>query len=163
LLEPRVLSLYNLTTELSALQNNIKDDSSEIYEIFDLAQEGDTIFRLQEKFTIAGADTSDAFNYQLATFDPFPTAIALTAVPAILPATAGGATSIITATVTDQYLLPFVTSPASTLTFAGGSGGTGSGLSPLSGDLDSNGQRQTTYTSGDTAGLVTISAEVTIA
>ncbi len=153
----------NLTTELSALQNNIRDDSSEIYEIFDLAQEGDTLFRLQEKFTIAGQNTSDAFNYQLATFDPFPTAIALTAVPAILPATAGGATSIITATVTDQYLLPFVTSPASTLTFAGGAGGAGSGLSPLSGDLDDNGQRQTTYTSGDTAGLVTISAEVTIA
>jgi len=79
----------NLTTELSALQNNINQATTEIYDVFDLAQEGDTIFRLQEKFTIAGADTSDAFNYQLSTFDPFPTAIALVAVPAILPATAG--------------------------------------------------------------------------
>ncbi len=155
----------NLTTELSALQNNIKDDSSEIYDIFDLSQEGDTIFRLQEKFTIAGADTSDPFNYQLATFDPFPTAIALTAVPAILPATAGAATSIITATVTDQYLLPFVTSPLSTITFSTTGGGSGSGIS------DSNprpitspdGSSSITYTSGATAGLVTIAATVTIA
>ncbi len=153
----------NLTTELSALQNNINNATTEIYDIFDLAQEGDTIFRLQEKFTIAGSDTTNAYNYQLATFDPFPTAIALSAVPAILPASAGASTSIITATVTDQYLLPFDTSPSSSITFSFSGGGTGSGLSPLSGDLDSNGQRTTTYTSGDTAGLVTISAEVTIA
>ena len=155
----------NLTTELSALQNNINNATTEIYTIFDLAQEGDTIFRLQEKFTIATSDSTDPFNYQLATFDPFPTAIALTAVPAILPATAGAATSIITATVTDQYLLPFVTSPLSTITFSTSGGGTGSGVSPTGPISISspNGTAQTTYTSGNTAGLVTIAATVTIA
>ena len=85
--------------------------------------------------------------------------------PAILPATAGAATSIITATVTDQYLLPFVTSPLSTITFSTSGGGTGSGLSdtgPRS--IESpNGTSSVTYTSGATAGLVTIAATVTIA
>lgn len=155
----------NLTTELSALQNNINNATTEVFDVFDLAQEGDTIFRLQEKFNIAGSESTGAFNYQLATFDPFPTAIALVAVPAILPATAGAATSIITATVTDQYLLPFVTSPLSTITFSTIGGGTGSGISPT-GPLSissPNGTAQTTYTSGDTAGLVTIAATVTIA
>jgi len=155
----------NLTTELSALQNNINNATTEVFDIFDLAQEGDTIFRLQTKFNIAGSETTDAFNYQLATFDPFPTAIALVAVPAILPATAGAATSIITATVTDQYLLPFVTAPLSTITFSTSGGGTGSGISPT-GPLSissPNGTAQTTYTSGATAGLVTIAATVTIA
>ena len=153
----------NLTTELSAIQNNINVATTEIFDVYDLAQEGDTIFRLQDKFNIAGTESTNAYNYQLATFDPFPTAISLVALPAILPASAGAATSIITATVTDQYLLPFVTSPASSITFSFSGGGTGSGLSPSSGDLDSNGQRTTTYTSGDTAGLVTIAATVTIA
>ncbi len=155
----------NLTTELSSIQNNLNIATTTAFDVFDLAQEGDTIFRLQEEFNIAASESTNPFNYQLATFDPFPTAIALTAVPAILPASAGAATSIITATVTDQYLLPFVTSPLSTITFAGGSGGTGSGLSPL-GPLSitsPNGTATTTYTSGTTAGLITISATVTIA
>ncbi len=153
----------NLTTELSSVQNNINIATTEVFDVFDLAQEGDTIFRLQEKFNVAASESTNPYNYQLATFDPFPTAIALTAVPAILPASAGAATSLITATVTDQYLLPFVTSPASSILFSTTGGGTGSliGTGPF--DLDSNGQRTTTYTSGDTAGLVTIAATVTIA
>ena len=155
----------NLTTELSSVQNNINNATTEIYDIFDLAQEGDTIFRLQEKFNIAGSESSGAYNYQLATFDPFPTAIALTAVPAILPATAGGATSIVTARVTDQYLLPFVTDPLSNITFSHSGGGTGSDISD-SGPINIAGPDGTaaiTYTSGSTAGLVTIAATVTIA
>jgi hypothetical protein len=155
----------NLTTELSSVQNNINNATTTIYDIYDLAQEGDTIFRLQEDFNIATSESSDAYNYQLATFDPFPTAIAITAVPAILPATNGGATSIITATVTDQYLLPFVTDPLSTITFDYANGGAGSDISetgPIS-IVGPDGTAGITYTSGETAGLVTISAEVTIA
>jgi len=95
---------------------------------------------------------------------PFPTAIALTATPAILPADSGASTSVIVATVTDQYALAFVTSPASTIQFSTAGGGSGSGLSDTGQiALDGSGQATVTYTTGDTAGLVTISATVTIA
>ncbi|MBD3260704.1 MAG: hypothetical protein GF334_03370 [Candidatus Altiarchaeales archaeon] len=153
-----------LTTELSAIQNNLSPDTTEVYEVFDLGLEGETIFRLQQKFNINGTETTEStYNYQLATFKPFPTAIALTADPAILPADSGNSNSTITATVTDQYALPFVQSPAATITFQTSGGGSGSGLTnsgPIS--LDSDGQATTTYITGDAAGLVTISAEVTI-
>lgn len=153
-----------LTTELSAIQNNLSPDTTEVYPVFDLGLELDTIFRLQKKFNINGTETTEStFNYQLATFKPFPTAIALTATPAILPADSGNSNSTIVATVTDQYALPFVQSPAATITFQTSGGGTGSSLTepgPIS--LDSNGQATTTYITGNTAGLVTISAEVTI-
>jgi hypothetical protein len=155
----------NLPIELSALQNNLSADTTEVFEVYDMGIEGETIFRLQLKFNINGSESTEAtYNYQLATFVPFPTAIAITATPAILPAAAGAATSEIAATVTDQYALPFVTSPASTIQFSTSGGGTGSGLSNTGQiSLNSIGQAFVTYTTGSTAGLVTISATVTIA
>jgi len=154
----------NLTIELSAVQNNLNVATTEVFEIYDMGIEGETIFRLQLKFNINGSESTEStYNYQLATFVPFPTAIALTADPAILPADSGASSSTITATVTDQYALPFVTSPASSITFTTSGGGTGSGLLPSgSQSLDGNGQAVVTYTTGNTAGLVTISATVTI-
>jgi hypothetical protein len=126
--------------------------------------EGDTLFRLQKKFNINGSESTEStYNYQLATFRPFPTAIALTADPTILPADSGVSQSIIVATVTDQYALPYLQSPAATITFQTSGGGTGATLTefgPTS--LDGNGQATTTYITGDEAALVTISAEVTI-
>jgi hypothetical protein len=154
----------NLTIELSAVQNNLSPDTIEVYDVFDMGIEGETIFRLQTKFNINGSVSSGStFNYQLATFVPFPIAIALTAEPAILPADSGASSSIITATVTDQYNLPYVTSPAATIVFTTSGGGTGSSISPTgSQNLDPNGQAEATYFTGDAAGLVTISATVTI-
>ena len=155
----------NLPIELSSLQNNLSIDTTTVFPVFDMGIEGETIFRLQKNFNINGQESTEStFNYQLATFVPFPTAIALTATPAILAADSGASTSIIVATVTDQYILPFVTSPASTIQFATTGGGTGSGLSNTGQiALDGNGQATVTYTTGDAAGLVTISATVTIA
>lgn len=155
----------NLTIELSAVQNNLSIDTTTVFPIFDMGIEGDTIFRLQKKFNINGTESTETtFNYQLATFRPFPTAIAITATPAILPADSGASTSTIVATVTDQYALAFVTSPASTIVFSTSGGGTGAGLSDTGSiALDSNGKATVTYTTGDAAGLVTISATVTIA
>jgi hypothetical protein len=152
-----------LTTELSAIQNNLSPDTTEVYDVFDLALEGETIFRLQQKFNINGTVTTEStYNYQLSTFKPFPIAIALTATPAILPADTTS-TSIIVATVTDQYALPYLQSPAAQITFQTSGGGTGSNVTPPGPTpLDGSGQATTTYTAGDTAGLVTISAEVTI-
>jgi len=154
-----------LTVQLSSVQNIISPGTTEIYTVYDLAAEDNTLFRLQNKFNIAGAESSEGtFNYQLATFRPFPTAIALTAVEPVLPAGNGVATSTITATVTDQYAQPFVTSPASTITFSTTGGGTGSSLSDTSPiALDSDGQASVTYTTGTSVGLVTIDAVVTIA
>ena len=154
-----------LTTVLSAVQNNLSADTTEVYDVEDLSIEGNTIFRLQTKFNINGNETTETtFNYQLATFRPFPTAIALTAVEAIIPAGDGVSSSTITARITDQYALPYLTSPAGTIQFATTGGGTGSGLSNT-GEIpitQSNGEVVVTYTSGITAGLVTISAEVFI-
>lgn len=153
----------NLVTNLSSIQNNLSKDTTEVYTIFDLAIEGDTLFRLQNKFNINGTETtSTTFNYQLATFEPFPTAISLTAVPAILPADSGGSTSLITAKVTDQYLLPFGGGTA-TITMTTTGGGTPSNVSPSGPQsLTATGIRTVTYTTGDIAGLVTISAEVNL-
>ncbi len=155
----------NLPIELSAVQNNLSADTTEVFDVSDIGIEGDTIFRLQLKFNINGAESTETtFNYQLATFVPFPTAIAITATPAILAADSGASTSAILATVTDQYALPFVTSPASTIQFSTTGGGTGSSLSDTGQiSLDSSGQASVTYTTGNAAGLVTISATVTIA
>jgi hypothetical protein len=153
----------NLPIELSAVQNNLSVDTTEVFDVYDMGIVGDTIFRLQEKFNINGSETTHAYNYQLATFRPFPTAIAITATPAILPADPGGASSLIEATVTDQYALPYDTDPSATIQFSTTGGGAGSGLSNTGQiALDGNGQAEVTYTTGDTAGLVTISAVVTI-
>ena len=154
----------NLTTELSAIQNNLNNDTTEVYAIYDLGLQGDTIFRLQLKFNINGTESSEnTYNYQLATFRPFPIAIAITADPAILPADAGVSSSAIEATVTDQYGLAFVKSPPAQIQFDTTGGGTGSsldntGLIPL----DQFGKASNVYHTGITPGLVTISAEVTI-
>lgn len=155
----------NLTTVLSAVQNNLSADTTEVFDVEDFGIEGNTLFRLQKKFNINGTESTESTsNYQLATFRPFPTAIALTAVEAIIAAGDGASTSIITARVTDQYALPFLTSPASTIQFSTSGGGTGSALSDT-GEIpivDADGEVTVTYTSGDTAGLVVIAAQVFI-
>lgn len=152
-----------LITSLSSIQNNLSPSTTEVYPVFDLAIEGDTFFRLQKKFNIGGTETSEStFNYQLATFKPFPTAIALSASPAIIPADSNS-TSVVTAVVTDQYALPFLQTPAAQITFQTSGGGAGAGLdSPGPKSLDLNAQATVTYSAGDAEGLVTISAEVTI-
>ena len=153
----------NLTTELSAIQNNLSPDTTTVHTVFDFGIQNDTIFRLQKVCNINGTPSSEGdHNYQLATFKPFPTAIAITATPAILPADSGTSSSVIVATVTDQYALAFVTSPASTITFGTSGGGSGSSIPTGAQTLDSAGQASVSYTTGDTAGLVTISAVVTL-
>jgi len=155
----------NLTIELSALQNNISADTLTVFDVSDMGIEGETIFRLQTQISINGGstETTSTFNYQLATFVPFPTAIAITATPAILPADSGASFSTVVATVTDQYDLPFVKSPSATIIFSTSGGGTGSSVVPSSSQaLNSEGQATVVYNTGDAAGLVTISAIVTI-
>lgn len=154
----------NYLTELSSIQNNLSVDTTSVYDVFDLGHEGNTLFRLQENFNVAGTETSEStYNYQLATFRPFPTAIGLTAVPAILPADSGASSSTITAVVTDQYALPFGSAGGSTIQFSTADGGTGSGLSETGTiSLPANGTVSVTYITGDSEGLVKISAEVRI-
>jgi hypothetical protein len=152
----------NLTIELSAVQNNLSTNTTTVFDVYDMGIEGNTIFRLQEDFNINGQETSHAYNYQLATFKPFPNAIALTADPTILPADSGASSSTIVATVTDQYALAYVTIPDAEIEFSTTGGGAGSSITGGSLPLNSLGQATVTYTTGDTAGLVTISAVVTI-
>jgi hypothetical protein len=150
----------NLPIELSSVQNNQSPDTTVVFDVSDLGIEGDTIFRLQKEFNINGTPSSEStFNYQLATFKPFPTAIAISAVPAVLAADSGASISTITATVTDQYVLAF---SDGTIAFGTTGGGTGSSITSGAISLDSNGQATATYTTGDAAGLVTVTATVTI-
>ncbi len=154
----------NLITSLSSIQNNLNALTTTVFDVFDLAIEGDTLFRLQNQFNINGTESSSStLNYQLATFEPFPTAISLSAVPAILAADNGGSTSTITAKVTDQYLLAFGGN-GSTITVSSTGGGGSSGISPATAQSlpADDGTVLFTYTSGNTAGLVTISAEVAL-
>ncbi len=146
----------NWTTELSALQNNLSNDTTEVYPVYDLGLDGGTIFRLQTKFNVNGTESTEStYNYQLATFTPFPVAIAMTAVPALIPADST-TESEVTATVTDQYALAFT---EGTIEFSVSQGSiVPSGASSLAGD----GVVVATYTAGATAGLVTISATVVI-
>ena len=154
----------NLTVDLSAIQNNLSPDTTEVYTVYDMGIEGDTIFRLQKKFNINTDVTGPegTHNYQLATFRAFPTSIAITATPAILPADSGNSDSVIVATVTDQYALPYVTTPLASVSFGTSGGGTGSNVNPEDVTLNDQGQATTIYETGDQAGLVTITATVNI-
>jgi hypothetical protein len=146
----------NWTTELSSVQNNLSNDTTEVYPVYDLGLDGGTIFRLQKKFNINGTESIEGtYNYQLATFRPFPIAIAMTADPALLPADST-TTSEVVATVTDQYALPFTEGNIQFTVSQGLLSETG--WISLAGD----GVVSNTYTAGDTAGLVTISAVVEI-
>jgi hypothetical protein len=149
-----------LDNVLSAAQNNQETDST-IIPVEEITIENDTIYRLQEKATFRDGDTLtteewDEFNYQLSTLAVLPTSIALTPDPAIISAD-GVSTSLVTATVRDQYDQPV---QSRTVYFSDNDSGTGSGeVNPTERVTDSEGKATTDYRAGTTPKTVIITAE----
>lgn len=160
--ETQESSLDFLSNVKSAAQNNQEEDTSTI-PIFEITSENNTIFRLQQKATfnttgvLTTEDWDPEYNYQLSTLSRIPQSISLTADPAIIAADALS-TSQITAIVKDQFDNP-VESAIVEFSDDDNSGSSPGFVSPTSNTTNPNGGTNTTYTSGDTAALVTITAQ----
>lgn len=145
----------------SAAQNNQEINTTTI-PVYEITSENNTIFRLQQKATfntngiLATEDWSSEFNYQLSTLSRIPQSISLSADPAIISADAVS-TSTIKAVVRDQFDQPVGTV---SVQFSDDhtAGPTPGFVAPTSSNTTS-GVTTTTYTSGDTAALVTITAK----
>jgi hypothetical protein len=137
----------------SMVMDNVEDDQATVIAIYDLTIEGKNVYRLQLKATYYGTTytfASSSYNYQLSTLDPFITSISLRADPAILPAD-GVSTSLVTAIVKDQFLLPI----ASKLVYYTDDDANGYiTTSPVS--TDANGVAITNYVAGTTANEVRV-------
>jgi len=140
----------------SMTMDNVEDDQATLISIYDLAIEGSNIYRLQLKATYYGNTanfTAGPYNYQLSTLDSFITSISLEADPAIIPADAGVSSSSITAIVKDQFNQPVV---GRNVDFTDDDP-TGS-IAPTPVSTDGDGVAQTTYSSGNSAREVRITA-----
>jgi Bacterial Ig-like domain (group 1) len=139
----------------SMVMDNVQDDNATVIPIYDLAIEGDNVYRLQLKATYYGttyafADTN--YSYQLSTLNPFITSISLAADPAILPADLVSSSQI-TAIVKDQFLQPI----ASKLVYFTDDDSNGYIVgSPAT--TNSNGVCTVSYVAGSTANEVKITA-----
>ena len=140
----------------SMTMDNIEDDQATLISIYDLAIEGSNIYRLQLKATYYGATetfSQGPYNYQLSTLDSFITSISLEADPAIIPADNGISSSSITAIVKDQFNQPVVGRNVDfTEDDPNGS------IAPTPVATDGSGVSQTTYSSGNDAREVRITA-----
>lgn len=140
----------------SMTMDNVESDQATLIDIYDLAIEGSNVYRLQLKATYYGVTASYSegpYNYQLSTLDSFITSISLEADPAIIPADGGISTSAITAIVKDQFNQPVVGRNVD-FTEDDPNGSIGPTPAPTNG----NGVANTTYTSGNDAREVRITA-----
>lgn len=165
--ETQETSANFLSNVKSAAQNNQEEDTSTI-PIFEITSENNTLFRLQKKATFNEGGTiitevwdngpnDPEYNYQLSTLTRIPQSISLTADPAIIAADALS-TSQIKAIVRDQFDSP-VNNATVQFSDDDTTGSSPGFVSPTSNTTNSNGETDTTYTSGDTAALVTITAQ----
>jgi len=141
----------------SMLINTVAPNGLTVYKVYDLAIEGNNIYRLQNQMNIfGGAASYSTYNYQPGTLVPYVTSISIAAIPNIMPAD-GISTASIIATVKDQFNQPVVAKlvyfdtddPAGILT-----GGTTK-------TTDSVGKAETVYQAGTTPREVIIYATVT--
>lgn len=140
----------------SMTMDNVQDDQATVIPIYDLTMEGVNVYRLQRKATYYGTTYTFAdstYNYQLSTLEPFITSISLRANPAILPAN-GVNTSQITAIVKDQFNLPI----EGKLIYFTDDDPNGNITGPNPANTDVDGVATTTYTAGNTAREVKITA-----
>jgi len=140
----------------SMTMDNVEDDQATVITIYDLTMEEVNVYRLQRKATYYGTTytfADNTYNYQLSTLEPFITSISLRANPAILPAN-GVNTSQITAIVKDQFNLPI----GGKLVYFTEDDPSGSIGVPNPATTDSEGVAQTTYTAGNSAREVKITA-----
>lgn len=148
-----------LLTIQSAAQNN-QEITSTVIPILDLAIEGNTIFRLQQKGTFRNGvtftteDWTPQYNYQLATMQRIPTSISLTANPAIISAD-GVSTANIQASVRDQFDQP-VASRLVSFTDTDSTGAPAGVMLPTSATTSSSGTATVAYRAGTIPNTVTI-------
>ena len=136
--------------------DNVEDDQATVIPIYDITMEGVNIYRLQRKATYYGSTytfANSTYNYQLSTLEPFITSISLRANPAILPANNTN-TSEITAIVKDQFNLPI----GGKLVYFTDDDPAGSITGSNPANTDSDGVATTTYTAGNAAREVKITA-----
>jgi hypothetical protein len=139
----------------SMVMDNVQSDNATVIPIYDLAIEGDNVYRLQLKATYYGTTYTFAntkYSYQLSTLNPFITSISLSASPAILPADLVSSSQI-TAIVKDQFLQPI----SSKLVYFTDDDSNGYIVgSPAT--TDANGVATVNYVAGNTANEVKITA-----
>ncbi len=140
----------------SMTMDNVEEDQATIIPLYDLTMEGVNVYRLQRKATYYGSTytfADNTYSYQLSTLEPFITSISLRANPAILPANQTN-TSQITAIVKDQFNLA-IEGKNVYFTADDPVGGI-TGQNPDT--TDRNGVALTTYTAGNAAREVKITA-----
>ena len=141
----------------SMVIDNVEDDDTHIIEVFDLAIEGNNIYKLQKKANYFGhTEAYSLANYHVATQISMVTSISLLVNPSIIAAN-GLASSAVKARVKDQFYQPI----AGRLVYFGAddtSGGEIVGGTPVNTDI--NGEAGTIYRSGTAAREVKITATV---
>lgn len=141
----------------SMVIDNVEDDEATLIVVYDLAMDDQNVYRLQLKATYYGVTAAfddGTYNYQLASLDSFVTSISLAAYPSIIAANTV-ATSAIEAIVKDQFLQPIT----SRLVAFSDDDSVGT-IAPTPVNTNSKGEAGTTYTSGNEALEVKITAVV---
>lgn len=141
----------------SMVIDNIADDDKTVLEVYDLAVEGNTIYKLQLKANYFGnTETYTLANYSAATQLSMVTSMSLIVDPNIVAANGHSSVSI-RARVKDQFYQPV----AGRLVYFGHddtSGGDITGGNPVNTDV--NGEAGTTYTAGTEAREVKLTATI---
>jgi len=139
----------------SMVMENVKSDEVSVIDVYDIAMDSQNIYRLQDWPDGSGAAfPSSLYSYVLSSLDSFVTSISLAAYPAVLAANQVS-TSTIVAFVKDQFFQPIT----SRIVYFSDDNTLGD-VDPDSDGTDSDGKAQTTYTSGDDAVEVKITALV---
>jgi len=137
----------------SMVMGNIQSDEATVLSVYDLAMDGQNVYRLQKGPDAGTGETWTYYSYELSSLDHFVTSISLNANPAIIAAN-GVTTSTITAIVRDQFLQPI----SGRLVYFTDDNATGSIVtSPVN---TSDGVAQTSYKSGTDYAEVKITATV---
>lgn len=137
----------------SMVMENVQSDEATVIPIYDIAMDSQNIYRLQD-VDDGGSGAWGYYSYLLSSLDSFVTSISLAAYPAVLAANQVS-TSTIVALVKDQFFQPITLR----LVYFSDDNTLGD-VDPDHDSTDSDGKAQTTYTSGDDATEVTITALV---
>jgi len=138
----------------SMVMENVRSDEVTVIDVIDIAMDSQNIYRLQDAIDGGAGWPTGYYSYLLSSLDSFVTSISLAAYPAVLAANQVS-TSTIVAFVKDQFFQPIT----SRIVYFSDDNTLGD-VDPDSDGTDSDGKAQTTYTSGDDAVEVKITALV---
>jgi hypothetical protein len=141
----------------SMVIDNVDENDVDVLQVFDLAIEGDNIYKLQLQANYFGnTEEYDLYNYHVATQTSMVTSVSLLVDPSIIAANGVSAANVV-ARVKDQFLQPIA---GRMVYFASddSSGGDIVGGNPV--NTDSNGEAGTIYRAGTEAREVKLTATV---